>query len=127
MTNTLLTAALAALCLLTCSSASAWSKQGEKLIFEGGEVSHCSALAMDATSIMLGRQSNEPPVYPHDEYEGPSAATLTSRDMLSRMVLTYPTRDNEVEKHKDLEHFVNTVRGMCVKAYIESVPQTPAN
>lgn len=126
MTRNVLAVALACLCLFEHSPASAWTKEGDKIVFRGGEVSHCDALAMDAGAIMLGRQANEPPYYANDEYGAPTAATLSLRDTLSTAVLSYPVRDTREERQKDLEDFVKSVRGLCMKAYIESVPESPA-
>lgn len=123
----LVSAALSCICLLTCASALGWTKEGEKLVFHGGEVDHCSALAVEAAAIMYGRQNNEPPHYERDAYYPPTASTLSLRDSLSKLVLAYPVRDTEEEKQKDLQDFINMARGTCVKAYIESVPPSSPN
>ena len=74
---------------------------------------------------MLARQANERPTFDRDRYGAPSAAALSIRESLSKLVLAYPVRDTEEEKKADLKHFMDSARGMCVKAYMDSVPESP--
>lgn len=126
MIDKLLAAMLSCTCLLGSGFAQAWTKDGDKIVFQREEISHCDDYAMDAGAIMLGRQLNEPPYYGTDEYRPPTAATYTLRDILSRQVLAYPVRDTEQERRKDLEDFVQKAKAMCVQAYMESKPAKSA-
>lgn len=124
--NNLQIIAMACICLLGPLSAQAWTDDGKTIVFSHGEIDHCKQFALEAGEIMLARQSNEPPRYQYDQYGAPSEATLGMRDILKKLVLTYPARDTAAEKRSDLEDFAKKAKRICIKAYMEAVPASPS-
>ncbi|WP_148561520.1 hypothetical protein [Pseudomonas psychrophila] len=124
MMRMMASAAVVATGLLAASGAWAWTMKEGTIQFSNGEVSYCQSWALDAVSIMLGRQENRPPTFVYDEYYEPSDATRQMRDVFERDAETYPIEETEEKKLAAAEKFGNNVKGRCFKAYIERVPQS---
>lgn len=124
MMRKMASAVVAVMGLLAASGAWAWTMKGDTIQFSNGEASYCQSWALDAVSIMLGRQENRPPTFVYDEYYEPSDATRQMRDVFERDAETYPIEETKEKKLAAAEKFGNNVKGRCFKAYIERVPQS---
>lgn len=124
MMRKMASAVVAVMGLLAASGAWAWTMKGDTIQFSNGEASYCQSWALDAVSIMLGRQENRPPTFVYDQYYEPSDATRQMREVFERDAETYPIEETKEKKLAAAEKFGNNVKGRCFKAYIERVPQS---
>lgn len=124
MMRKMASAVVAVMGLLAASGAWAWKMKGDTIQFSNGEASYCQSWALDAVSIMLGRQENRPPTCVYDQYYEPSDATRQMREVFERDAETYPIEETKEKKLAAAEKFGNNVKGRCFKAYIERVPQS---
>lgn len=106
---------LTGVCMVVCSVASAWSRDGDSIRFTNWEREYCEAYVMDAVGILMSMQAKEPLFFMNDDKDPPSDVRKNARIEFEREAKTYPMEGTKEQLFAAAELFAKAVRIRCHK------------